>query len=261
MQETCTQGALPSRADPRDNEKKVTEPPISKPVALNVGITGHRSSVLTAPLVETLEPVVDEIFRQLREAVLKGGETDPDADVAARLRLHTPLATGADQIAAKSARSSGYFVRAVLPFEADEYRKDFAPGDELDQFERALDAADEVVALPGDRTDAEGAYVQVGQSLIDAADVIVAIWDGEEGHGPGGTAHVVELAMQSAVPVIHVDINRGSNEVRMRALVGGRATAYVNASLEDPETYSGLLRDVLKLDSTLAQSSFATYDP
>lgn len=256
VQETCTQGALQPRADP--SEKKVTEPPIPKPVALNVGITGHRASVLTAPLVENLEPVVDEIFRQLRQAVL---DIQESGEQSTRLRLHTGLATGADQIAAKRARSSGYFVRAVLPFDADEYRKDFAPGEELDEFERALDAADEIVALPGERADAEGAYVQVGQSLIDAADVIIAIWDGEEGHGPGGTAHVVELAMQSSVPVIHVDIDRGSNEVRMRVLVGGRATAYVNASLDNPETYSGLLRDVLKLDATSPKSDFATYDP
>lgn len=233
----------------------------SKPVALNVGITGHRASVLTAPLLETLEPVVDRVFRQLREAVLKIHEEEHDTDVSARLQLHTPLATGADQIAAKSARSSGYFVRAVLPFDADEYRKDFAPGEELDQFERALDAADEVVALPGDRADAEGAYVLVGQSLIDAADVIVAIWDGEEGHGPGGTAHVVELALQSSVPVIHIDINRGSNEVRMRALVGSHATEFVDASLEDAESYSGLLRDVLRLDRTPAEGNLATFDP
>jgi hypothetical protein len=224
-------------------------PRAPKPIALNVGITGHRASVLTAPLVESLEPVVDEVFRQLRQALLEIQEAEEafDSNTPASLRLHTPLATGADQIAAKSARSSGYFVRAVLPFEPDEYRKDFAPGEELDEFERALDAADEILALPGDRDDAQGAYVLVGELLIEEADVLVAIWDGEEGHGPGGTAHVVELALRSSVPVIHIDINRGSDEVRMRALVGGDATEPVDAALRDTEAYSGLLRDALKL--------------
>ena len=229
---------------------------------VNVGITGHRASVFTAPLVQMLEPVVDEVFRRLREAALIIQESE-DAFCSvtpAQLRLHTPLATGADQIAARSARSTGYFVRALLPFEPDEYRKDFTPGDELDEFERALEAADEIVALPGDRSDAEGAYVLVGQSLIEAADVLMAIWDGEQGRGPGGTAHVVELALQSSVPVIHIDINRGFDDVRMRALIGGRASDPVGVSLRHPDSYRGLLRGALKLDPAPASGPVsATY--
>src|SRR5262249_9525306 len=124
------------------------------------------------------------------------------SNTPAALRLHTPLASGADQLAAKSARSTGYQIHALLPFSADDYRQDFENGDELDEFERALDAADEIIALPGDRAAPEDAYVRVGKKMIEAADIIVAIWDGQEGRGPGGTAHVVELARQSSVPVI-----------------------------------------------------------
>jgi hypothetical protein len=243
----------------RLQEERLHRSPNPKPILLNVGITGHRASALTAPLVQNLEPIVDEVFRQLREAALKIQEEEVEfcSLTPAQLRLHTPLASGADQIAAKSAHSSGYLVRAVLPFEPDEYRNDFAPGEELDEFERALEAADEIVALPGERSDAEGAYVLVGESLIEAADILVAIWDGEEGRGPGGTAHVVELALQSSVPVIHIDINRGSDEVRMRALVGGDATKPIDASLRDTDSYSGLLRDALKLSPT----ALTTFDP
>jgi hypothetical protein len=224
----------------------VSQAPTPKPIGLNVGITGHRAAVLTAPLVRTLEPLVDEIFRQLREAVLTLQEAEDEfcSITPAELRLHTGLASGADQIAARSARSSGFVVRALLPFDPDEYRNDFELGDELDEFERELEAADEVIALPGDRDDAVGAYVLVGESLVEAADVLIAIWDGEEGRGPGGTAHVVEIALQSAVPVIHIDIDRGSDEVTMRALVGGEP---VRVSLADPDSYRGLIRDALKL--------------
>lgn len=233
---------------PAENAE-LTYPPVPKPIVLTVGITGHRASALTAPLLETLAPVVDEVFRKLREAALDIQEKEESFSsvMPAELRLHTGLASGADQIAAKSARSSGYVVRAVLPFEPDEYRNDFAPGDELDEFERELEAADEIVALGGERQDAEGAYVLVGQNLIEAADVLVAIWDGEEGHGPGGTAHVVELALKSSVPVIHIDINRGSDEVRMRALVGGDGAAPFDDSLADPDSFQGLLRGALNL--------------
>ena len=221
-----------------------------KPIILNVGITGHRAAALTAPLVQSLEPVVDEVFRQLREAVLIIQEAEDEfcSITPAQLRLHTGLATGADQIAARSARSSGYLVRALLPFDPDEYRNDFEFGDELDEFDGELEAADEIVALPGDRADAEGAYVLVGESLVEAADILIAIWDGQEGRGRGGTAHVVELALRSSVPVIHIDINRGADDLQMRALFGGDVTG----SLTDPDSYRGLLRGALRLSPLAA---------
>jgi hypothetical protein len=215
-----------------------------RPIILNVGVTGHRAGAFTAPLVRTLRPSVYTIFRQLRDATLRLQQAEDAlcSKTAAELRLHTPLATGADQIAAICARSSGYFVRALLPFEPSEYRKDFALGEELDGFEQALAAADEILALPGDRSDLEAAYVQVGESLVGTADLMIAIWDGEQGRGPGGTAHVVELALQNSVPVIHLDIDTGSDKVRMRALVDGDAAGPFNASLRDSDLYSRVLR-------------------
>jgi hypothetical protein len=204
--------------------------------------------VLTAPLVRTLRPAVYAVFNQLRDATLKIQQSEAEfcSATAAQLNLHTALASGADQLAAICARSSGYFVRATLPFEAHEYRKDFAPGDELDTFEQAVAAADEIVALPGDRSDAEGAYVQVGKLLVREADIMLAVWDGEAGNGPGGTAHVVELALQSFVPVIHVDITRGSDTVRLRAMIRGAAEEHFSDSVRDPDLYNRLLGEVFK---------------
>jgi hypothetical protein len=86
-------------------------------MALNVGVTSHRAGVLTASLVRTLRPVVYTVFRQLRDATLQiqVAEAAFCSLTPARLLLHTPLATGTDQIAAICARSSGYFIRALLP--------------------------------------------------------------------------------------------------------------------------------------------------
>ena len=228
---------------------------VPRPIVVNVGVTGHRAGVLTAPLVRTLRPIVYTVFRQLRHAALRLQQSEDMfcSDTAARLLLHTPLATGADQIAAICARSSGYSVRALLPFEPSEYRKDFALGEELDSFEQALAAADEITALPGDRSDLLSAYVMVGESLVQRADVVVAIWDGEQARGPGGTGHVVELALQSAVPVIHIDIDRGSDKVRMRALIDGDLAGPFGRALPDPDLYSRVLHGALRLDATSAR--------
>jgi len=224
------------------------EPSSPKPIVLNVGITGHRAGVLTAPYVRSLRPVMSEIFKQLRDAALHL-QLSEDAFCSlteARLLHHTGLASGADQIAAKHARSSGYQVHAVLPFEPDEYRKDFAEGRELHRFERALAAADDIIALPGQRSDLEAAYVLVGESLVRKADVIVAIWDGQAARGPGGTAEVVGLALRNSVPVIHVDISGGSDSIRTRALIED-----CENSVDDPELYARVLRGAFKLGPVL----------
>jgi hypothetical protein len=221
-----------------------------RPIVLNVGITGHRAGALTAPLVRQLRPTVYTVFRELREATLRLRDSEPGfcSDTDADLRLHTPLATGADQIAAICARSTGYFVRALLPFEPHEYRQDFAPGVELDGFEQALAAADEIVALPGLRSDLEAAYVEVGQSVVRHADVLVAIWDGEEARGPGGTGDVVDLALENGVPVIHVEVSRGAAEVRVRALLADPAEAGVaSGSVADADLYHRVLQRALRV--------------
>lgn len=238
------------------------EPAPPKPIILNVGVTGHRAGALTAPLVRRLRPIVFTIFQQLREATLKLQESESAfcSLTEAQLRLHTALATGADQIAAICARSSGYFVRALLPFEPFEYRKDFAPGDELDTFEQALATADEIVALPGDRSDLEGAYVLVGESLVETADIMIAIWDGEQGRGPGGTAHVVELALQSCVPVIHIDIGHGSDKVRIRALTNDDLTTSFGTTLRDPNLYENVLRGAFNLEQGPERASVTTLE-
>jgi hypothetical protein len=217
------------------------------PIVLNVGITGHRAHMLGDRGNGALKGVVDQVFRELRDATLKVQRKEAAFSSAtpAVLRLHTGLASGADQIAARSARSSGYTVRALLPFSADDYRQDFEIGDELDEFERALDAADEVIALPGDRAAPEEAYVLVGKTMIEAADVIIAIWDGQEGRGPGGTAHVVELARQSAVPVIHIDVDWSSDRISTRMLLGEKAIEPRRGSHLTPASYYRLLRGAL----------------
>ena len=229
------------------------DPP--KPIVLNVAVTGHRAPALTASLVRRLRPVVFLVFRQLREAAftLQQSQVGLCSSTQAQLRLSTPLASGADQIAAICARSSGYYVRALLPFEASEYRKDFADGDELDTFEQALAAADEIVALPGQRSDVESAYLLVGTTLVRSADVLIAIWDGEPGRGPGGTANVVALALKNSIPVIHLHIDHVSDEVRMRALLDGDMTAPLEASVHNPLVYANVLKGALSLQQRQAE--------
>ena len=231
-------------------------------LALNVAITGHRSTRLPADAVPRLRPFVDEVFARLRAATEQLHREEPVifAPDPPQLRLHTPLATGADQVAATSAQAAGYRVRALLPFAPDDYRLDFTEGPERSEYERQLAAAEAIFALPCDRGDGENAYVMVGKAVVAAADVLVAIWDGYEESGPGGTAHVVDLALRAGVPVIHIAVDRDSGAVGpIRLLTGGDAFEPVAEPIEGADTYLNLVRVTLTLQTPGEREPLALY--
>lgn len=231
-------------------------------LALNVGITGHRASILPTELIQPLRAAVDEVFHRLLRAAerLHDEERLLFDEGSPLLRLHTPLATGADQLAAESARAHGYHVRALLPFHPAEYRSDFAAGREEREFDRQLEIADEVFALPGERRDEEAAYVLVGKAVIAAADILVAIWDGHEGNGPGGTAHVVDLALARSVPVIHIAIDRELGKIEPpRLLVGGDTVEPIARPLATSGDCDTLVRDTLAPHTWMEREHIAGY--
>jgi hypothetical protein len=230
--------------------------------ALNVGITGHRASVLPEGAIDLIRPHIDEVFRELRTAaeLIHEQEDDIFSSEEPILRLHTPLASGSDQLAADSARQSDFVIRALLPFAPDEYRKDFAEGAERDDYDRHLSVADSLFSLPGDREDQDEAYVNVGKAVIAAADILIAIWDGREGNGRGGTAHVVDLALSAQVQIIQIEIDRKQDLIeRPRLLVGGDAIEPVAKPLKSAADYVSLLRDTLVPHTPVEREQIAAY--
>lgn len=231
-------------------------------LAVNIGITGHRAGILPREVMEQLAEIVDDVFRNIREAAatLHEEETAIFDRAPPLLRLHTPLATGADQLAATSACEAGYHVRALLPFAPNEYRKDFKSEQELEDFERQLDAADEIFALPCERGDGASAYVMVGKAVVAASDILVAVWDGGQGNGPGGTAHVVELALANSVPVIHIAVDRQTGKVEPARLLGGDDPLDPAVQpLADRGAYFALLKDTLTPHTAGEREQIATF--
>jgi len=231
-------------------------------LTLNIGITGHRANVLPPELIEPLSTSLDTVLTRLRGAVanLHVNERALFSDEEPVLRLHTPLATGADQLAAESAHALGYYVRALLPFPASEYSKDFAGDEEQDEFEWHLGAADELFALPGERTREIAAYVMVGKAVIAAADILIAVWDGEEGRGLGGTAHVVDLAIHAGVPIIHIEIDREAMAIGdVRLLCGGDAREPVFRPLVEGQGFDELVTDTLAPHTAVERELIAAF--
>lgn len=217
-------------------------------LTLNVGITGHRAHALSDAVVSQLETRIHICFERLQAAMqaIAANAQSTFSDASPALRLHTALATGADQLAATQAKQLGYQVRALLPFPVEEYRRDFTQQDENREFLEHLEAADSYFALPGKREEENHAYVMVGKAVIAAADVLIAVWDGREGNGPGGTAHVIDLALRDGVPVLHVPVNRDDHTLgKTRLLVGGDIVDPEVGQLDNEADLERIIREVL----------------
>jgi hypothetical protein len=179
---------------------------------LRVGIVGHRNNIIRPQDTEALTAKVEDVLERIARVAGERG-----------LTLTSPLAEGADRIGARVALSAGYTLECPLPFERSEYEKDFASEESRREFREMLDAAERVWELPGVRERSKDAYYAVGRAVLDASDVLVAIWDGEEARGRGGTAEVVAAATERMPVVwIHPDPRVG---VRMLTLDEGRLVA------------------------------------
>lgn len=113
------------------------------------------------------------------------------------------VAIGADQLFADEALRRRLPFLAVLPFPATRFRQDFAPADWA-AAERLLAAATHVDAVdPADSGD--GAYMEAGVRVVDLADIVMVVWDGEPGSGPGGTSDVVAYARALERPLLWIN--------------------------------------------------------
>ena len=186
----------------------MTSPP-RLPFVLTVGVTGHRSDALAGDGVGELRERLMAALKLITDAALKTHAEDGQwfASDPPRLQFITPLADGADQIAAECAIELGYQLNAVLPFDRDHYRRELAGNGALERFDSLLDHCSSVLELPGDRASSFDAYVITGRATVAHCDLLIAVWDGLKPRGRGGTGDVVELAIARGTPVVHVPID------------------------------------------------------
>lgn len=147
-----------------------------------IGVTGHRFyDASTAGYLRS----------HVRDLLLAFSADDGDA------RLVSSLAEGADQLVARVAVDLGIPVDAVLP--AEGYREsldeEFAA-----EFDRLLSDADTVTTLDFAAPD-PASYLAGGLAVLERSDALIAVWDGEQARGSGGTAEIVEEARARGVAV------------------------------------------------------------
>ena len=155
---------------------------------------------------------------------------------ANRLALDEALAAGAGQMIFEEVLAEGVDrkvrkkvlagldarLEVALPMDAEEYAKDFQSEASKQEFRYLL-----ARARDNDRWQAPGglereeAYERAGRYVVDRCDALIAVWDGGQSRGRGGTAEIVGYAQQQGVPIAWVH-TKGDLPVRY-ALENSRA--------------------------------------
>ncbi len=174
-------------------------------IPLYLGITGHRD-------------IRDEDKLQLKEMIKSLIEEKKEECPNTPVVILTPLAEGADRLAAYAALECGISFIAPLPMPVDEYRKDFTTPESLNEFNGLLDKADLWFELPlPEGTEAEellhskdkrdDQYYQIGLFIARQSQMLIALWDGIDNKKRGGTAHIVN-SKRTGLPTIHPHIRQ-----------------------------------------------------
>ncbi len=120
----------------------------------------------------------------------------------------SPVAEGADRLVAREALAAGLPLICLLPFARDDYARDFASERSRADYADLLERSAEVIELPGTHGTVEErdvAYAALSDVLIDRIDLLIAIWDGEEARGLGGTGNSVQSALHRRIPVVWIN--------------------------------------------------------
>ncbi len=178
------------------------------PFVLSVGVTGHRLEALPTNsmhgILEHLEQAFALVVEQAR--LIARENADFFASGLPQLQFVSPLADGADQLAAEVALRHGFELHAILPFAKDAYVESLTSEESRSRLAALLEKTHCVLELPGEREQSLEAYVMAGRATVAHSDLLIAVWDGLPPRGRGGTGEVVELAVARGTPVIHVPV-------------------------------------------------------
>jgi hypothetical protein len=219
----------PTTSENQNNNVYLTPP--RAPLVLRIGVTGHRTEsddlpedirkrpIPDIPAIRASVRVVLEVIRTSFKGVAdtKGELFDLTSEKyrqpgGGTLRIISALASGADQWVAEEAINLGFELQSVLPFSREEYLKDFTVPSEAESYKHLLEKATAILELDGkigmdeygNRKPDSQSYEAVGKGILNQTDLLIAVWDGKDAFGRGGTGQVVCEALQNGIPFIHI---------------------------------------------------------
>jgi hypothetical protein len=144
------------------------------------GVSGHR---------DPLEEDFPELEKRIQSVFDRFGLAHPNGS----FELLSPLAEGADRIAAKVALRAGIRLVVPMPMSQSDYERDFGTPESLDEFRRLLAASNSHFEVLGDDADRDlrsEKYAAVGDYIARRSNVLILLWDGRDNEKIGGTAWV-----------------------------------------------------------------------
>jgi hypothetical protein len=114
----------------------------------------------------------------------------------------TSLAAGADQLFAQAVLALNRPIEVVIPCE--QYEEAFGDAKAVEVFRELKARASKTYLLPY-REPSEQAFFEAGKRVVQMSDMIVAIWNGRPAAGLGGTADIVDYALQCDKRVFHIN--------------------------------------------------------
>lgn len=155
------------------------------PLPLVLGITGHRNA--PARDYPQLEAAVRKVFDELREDY-------PHTPLV----LLSPLAEGADRLAARVALQCGVELIARLPMEIHDYESDFQTQESHREFHALLSKASRCFVVGDDtlKENRDRQYALVGAHVVRCCHILLALWDGKPSELTGSTAQIVQYKLE-----------------------------------------------------------------
>jgi hypothetical protein len=117
-----------------------------------------------------------------------------------------------------------------LPMPRDQFRNDFDVAT-WERAERVLSTAISV-EIKGDREHRRESYYECGIETVHQSEILLALWDGQQARGMGGTAEIVTFAKAIGRPVVVFHSENGEkqtfNEAAMQKLVHDPEMDFLN---------------------------------
>ncbi|MEU2772098.1 hypothetical protein ABZ646_04035 [Streptomyces sp. NPDC007162] len=146
-----------------------------------IAVTGHMD--LTEDSIPLVRTALDDLLKQYADDLVGV----------------SCIAKGADSLFAEAVLAAGGRLTVVIP--SQDYRQNKVKPDHATLFDHLVEAAGEVLVLPHETANRQ-AYEAANTVLIERADRLVAVWNGEPPTGKGGgTADTVLEAQAAGIPV------------------------------------------------------------
>jgi len=113
---------------------------------------------------------------------------------------------------ARVALERGDRLEVIAPLPFDEHRKDFVEAIDRYEFDALLVKASRITAParelekpPMDADEQRGLdYLHAGEHIVDASEILIAVWNGQPESGTGGTAQIIRYALETGRVVLWI---------------------------------------------------------